>query len=219
MKDTTQQGDLEHATSGIILFGGSFNPVHHGHLIAARSVAEHLGIERVTLIPSANPPHKTNDRELASAEHRLRMAELATEDDPLFSVSDYEIREQGPSFTINTVQAYRASLDASVPLYWIIGGDSLPELHTWYRIGELIDACEIVTAVRPGYEMPDLTELDEFLSADQVDQLKKNILPTPRIDISATDIRNRLRQNKSIRYLVPAPVEEYILANNLYRQA
>jgi nicotinate-nucleotide adenylyltransferase len=202
--------------SGIALFGGTFDPIHHGHLIVARAVLEQLGYERLVLIPSPNPPHKVG-RELSDASHRLEMARVAVEGEPRFEVSDCEIRRAGLSYTILTVEAFRQSIGADGPLAWIIGGDSLPELYSWYRISELVDACRIVTAVRPGYEVPDLAPLRRTLSDEQIERLRGDILPTPSIDISSTNIRRRVREGRSIRYLVPDAVRAYIEQHGLYK--
>ncbi len=198
------------------LFGGSFNPIHHGHLIIARAVAERLGAGRLVLIPSASPPHKQTRSDLADAMHRLTMARIAVAGEPGVEVSDLEIRRTGPSYTFDTVNAFREQMGEGVSLFWIIGGDSLPELHTWYRARELVDACTIVTAVRPGYEAPRLGVLQPTLTIEQVERLLRNILPTPRIDISATDIRRRVRAGRCIRHLVPEGVREYIERERLY---
>jgi nicotinate-nucleotide adenylyltransferase len=215
---------------GIGLFGGSFNPIHIGHLIVARSMLEQLGLRRMVLIPSANPPHKHGLTELADATDRLKMVRLAISGEAGFEADDIEIRRSGPSYTILTVQDYRKALgqrtgnepapvSAEPPLYWIIGGDSLPELHTWYRIRELVEQCRIVTAARPGYERPDLTPLQALLTVRQIQDLRDAVLPTPRIDISATDIRRRIREERSIRYLVPENVREYIESRRLYHSS
>lgn len=201
---------------GIALFGGTFNPIHFGHLIVARAVAERLSLARVVLIPSANPPHKQGP-DLADAEDRLEMARLAIAGEDLLEVSDVEVRRSGLSYTILTVQAFREQVGDDTPLYWIIGGDTLGELRTWYRVDELVNLCRIVTAVRPGFETPDLSGLGARLSPDQIQGLKEAVLPTPRIDISATDIRQRIRDGRSIRFLVPEAVREYIVARGLYR--
>jgi nicotinate-nucleotide adenylyltransferase len=201
---------------GTALFGGTFDPIHHGHLIAARAVAERLGFQRVVLVPSAQPPHKRG-RELTPAADRLAMCGLAISGEPLFEVSDLEIRRPGLSFTILTIEAFRAQVGPDVPLAWIIGGDSLPELHTWYRAGELVEACRIVTAVRPGHETSDLQGLRRVLSAGQIERLLSDVITTPRIDISSTDVRGRLRDGRSVRYLVPDAVIDYAAARDLYR--
>lgn len=204
--------------SGIALFGGTFDPIHHGHLIAARAVLEQIGFERVVFIPAPKPPHKVG-RELTDASHRLHMARLAIEGENCFDVSDVEIRRSGLSYTVLTVESFRQMVGPGVPLAWIIGRDSLPELHTWYRIGELIESCRIVTAVRPGYDAPDLRPLRQTLSPEQLDRLSRDVLATPAIDISATDIRRRVREGRSIRYLVPEAVRDHIHRHGLYAQA
>ena len=203
-------------SAGVGLFGGSFNPVHNGHLIVARSVREALGLDRVMVIPSANPPHK-REHDLADAADRLAMVRLAVAGEPGLEASDIEVQRDGPSYTILTVEAYRQSLGPGVPLYWIIGGDTLPELRAWYRISELVELCRVVTAVRPGFESPDLSPLRLSLSGQQVQRLAEGVLSTPRIDISATGIRRRIAENRSIRYLVPDVVREYIGTHRLYR--
>ncbi|MDM8008675.1 MAG: nicotinate (nicotinamide) nucleotide adenylyltransferase [Phycisphaerae bacterium] len=203
------------ARGGLLLFGGSFNPIHVGHLIIARAAAEQLGVERTILIPSAAPPHKTGS-DLAAPEDRLEMVRLAVAGEPGFEVSDIELRREGPSYTLLTVQAYRQQVGADVPLYWLIGGDTLPELHSWYHIAELVDLCRIVTAVRPGFETPDFSTLFGCLSLAQIQRLRESILSTPRIDISATQIRARVREGKSIRYLVPESVADDIAQGQLY---
>jgi nicotinate-nucleotide adenylyltransferase len=204
------------ADDGIALFGGSFNPIHNGHLIVARAVAERLSLSRVVFIPSPSPPHKANV-DLADASDRLEMVRLAIAGQRGFEASDFEVRQGGVSYTILTVEAFQKSA-AGQTLHWIIGGDTLPELHTWYRVRELVERCRIVTAVRPGFEVPDLSALERVLTVDQVRRLKEDILPTPRIDISATDIRRRAAEGRSIRYLVPEPVRQYIEQRGLYRQ-
>lgn len=197
------------------LLGGTFNPIHHGHLIVARSVAERLGLDRLVFIPSALPPHKSG-RPIAPAGHRLAMTELAIEGEDDFDVDDLEIRREGPSYTIATVEQYRDRMTDRDELFWVIGSDSLPELRLWYRIADLLEMCRFVTAVRPGFEEPDLSTLQE-LPPGRVKQLRDDFLETPRIDISSTDIRRRVADRRSIRYLVPPAVMNYIEEHQLYR--
>ncbi len=199
------------------LYGGSFNPIHHGHLIVARSVAERLRLDRVILLPSARPPHK-GDRTLLDASHRAAMVKLAIEGESLFQFSDFDLTREGPSYTIDTVTHFGKLLGAKVELFWIIGADSLTELTTWHRVRDLVDACHIVTAARPGWDAIDWTGLRKVLSDAQVGALQAGILPTPRIDISSTDIRHRVCAGLSIRYLVPESVLMYIDRNSLYRE-
>ena len=200
----------------LILFGGSFNPVHFGHLINARSAAELLDADRVVLIPSLNPPHK-RDVEMPPAEVRLEMLRLAVKDDPLFEASDAEIRRGGTSFTYDTVLHFRRERGDAIELVWLIGADTLPELATWHRTEDLVRLCRMVTLRRPGWEMPDLNALRRRVGEEVVNQLTVDIIRTPRIDISATDIRSRARQGKSLRYLVPDQVARFVHEQRLYR--
>ncbi len=199
----------------ILLYGGSFNPIHNGHLIVARHVAERLGIGQVVLIPSASPPHKLGQR-LAPAEERLALCRLVAEDDPQLSVSDWEIGRSGPNYTLLTVEHFRHVVGSERELCWLIGMDSLRELETWYHAEELVDACTIVTAARPGFEAPGASELGRCFSAEQVDRLLAHVVEGPRIDIAGTEIRARVRMGQSIRYLVPEVVRARIEGVGLY---
>lgn len=201
----------------VVLFGGSFNPIHNGHLIVARCVAEQLNASRVILIPSANPPHK-NAADLAEAADRMEMARRAIDGEPGWEVSDCEARRQGPSYTFDTVAQFRHALGPQCELCWIIGADTLTELVSWYRVGELVELCRIVTAARPGWERPDLDILRSRLTQPQIDRLVGDVLATPRIEISGTQIRRRIREGRSVRYLVPDAVREYIQQRPLYRE-
>jgi len=200
----------------VLLYGGSFDPIHHGHLIIARYAAERLGVDRVVVIPSATPPHK-RDRRLAAAADRLAMCRLAVGDDPQFEVSDYETTLDGPNYTFNTIAHFRQVLGAEVRLCWLVGMDSLNELRTWYRAAELVDACAIVTTARPGYTQPSAGALNGAFSAAQIQRLHEQIIAGPHIDISGTDIRARVQAGARIRYLVPEAVRQYIEEHQLYR--
>lgn len=200
------------------LYGGSFDPIHFGHLISARSIAEQLDLSRVILIPSLRPPHKQGGP-MTDARHRLAMAKLAVEGDSLFDVSDVEFHRKGPSYTFDTVTQFRERLGPSVELYWIIGADSLPELPAWYRIAELVASARIATATRPGWTAPDVSVLERAVGPENAKMLLAHCCETPAIDISATDIRSRVASGQPIRYLTPEAVTSYIKAQNLYKQA
>ncbi len=197
------------------LYGGSFDPIHHGHLIVARAVAEQLELDRVIFLPSARPPHKDGDN-LAPTAHRAALVKLAIAGEPRFEFSDYDLTRGGPSYTIDTVQHFRKVLGDQVVLHWIIGTDSLAELTTWHRIDALIEACRVVTAARGGVESVEWDALASALSEKQVADLKAGVLETPVIDISATDIRARIGTGRSIRFLVPGAVRAYIEEHALY---
>jgi len=198
------------------LYGGSFDPIHHGHLIVARAIAERLGLNRVIFLPSANPPHKLGEA-LADAQHRTKMVDLAIRDEPIFCFSDYDLTRNGPSFTIETVTHFREQLDSDAVLHWIIGADSLPDLTTWHKAAMLVDACKIVTAARSGWREVDWDRLNSTLTDVQIQRLQTGVLETPVVEISSTDIRQRVAQGQSIRFLVPDTVRAYIEKHGLYR--
>jgi len=190
------------------LYGGAFNPIHNGHLICARNLAEKIELDKIILIPAISPPHKEN---LADPSVRLKMCQLAIDGEPLFEVSDIEFSLSKPTYTINTVDAF-LKLYPNDELCWIIGFDTIMQLHTWHRIGELIQKIKIVTmSARYSFIPESLT----FLSTDILQKLNK-FVAIDRITIRATDIRNRLRNGKSIKYLVPDNVNNYILQNGIY---
>ncbi|MCJ7543136.1 MAG: nicotinate-nucleotide adenylyltransferase [Phycisphaerae bacterium] len=203
----------------LCLFGGTFDPVHYGHLIIARAVAEAKGFSRVTLVPANNPPHKPPTR--APAADRLEMLKLAVEGDGLFEVCDLELHRQGPSYTLNTLQALRDK-PAGARMHWLIGADSLAELPHWHRVEEVLDLARLLIAARPmeGRSAEDaLASLAGKLPERHLRALRDAIVPTPLIDISSSDIRRRVHQGRSIRYLVPEPVARYIAERGLYRDA
>jgi len=199
------------------LFGGSFDPIHHGHLILARSVMEAMNLTRVIFLPSRSPPHKP-EREFLDANHRAEMVQLAIEGEPRFEFGDFDLIRHGPCYSFDVVLHFRKRFGEEVELCWIVGADSLGELPTWHRFKELVDACRIVTALRPGWDEIDWSALGQVFSEAQVARLREGVIRTPRIEISSTDIRARLREGRSIAYLVPEPVRSYLEAIAAYRQ-
>lgn len=199
------------------LFGGSFNPIHCGHLIVARAVAEQLALDSVIFLPSANPPHKEGEA-LLDARHRAEMVKRAIAEEPVFDFSEFDLLRDGPSYTIDTVNHFRAVLGGDVGLYWIIGTDSLVELSAWHRVSDLVNACQIVTAARTGWDRRNLSDLSPTLDPRHRQRLLANVLGTPVIEISSTDIRRRIQEARSIRFLVPGVVRRYIEEHGLYRR-
>jgi len=176
---------------------------------------ETFELSRTLLIPSSLPPHK-EDHALASACHRVAMLERAVEDSLRFEVSDIEIRRGGTSYTLDTLRQIKRLYPASEPVF-IVGADSLLELHSWYRIEEVLQLCRVVTMARPGYPLDALREADLKLPAPWPARLLADMTTGCLIDISSSDIRYRVAEGLSIRYLVPAPVEMYIAEHGLYR--
>ena len=199
------------------ILGGTFNPVHSGHLLLAQNALERLELSTVMFIPCANPPHKAVTR-LASAEHRMAMLEMATEHDLRFEASDLEIRRGGLSYTIDTVRELKR-LHPSSEFFFIIGADSLLELHTWKDIYDLLKLCRFATFNRPGTDVSAIG-----LNAIRLDPpwpavLLKDVLTGQLMDISSSDVRYRVAEGMSIRYLVPQGVEMYIAEHNLYTKS
>jgi nicotinate-nucleotide adenylyltransferase len=193
-----------------LCFGGSFNPIHNGHLICARAIAETEGFDRVILIPSAHPPHKPCATDLAPSENRLDMCRLAADQQPdLFEVNDLELRRTGPSFTIDTVRQLRQSGWSEIN--WLIGADMLRLLPSWHEPEALLREATFIVMARPGWQFD-----WSSLPAPYRD-LEKAVRPAPLIDISATDIRRRLSAGLSIDFLTPRPVIEYIAKHRLYQ--
>jgi nicotinate-nucleotide adenylyltransferase len=200
----------------LILFGGTFDPVHNGHLIVARHLAEARGLDRIVLVPAATPPHKSPAE--APGKDRLRMLRLAVEGDGLFDVSDLELSRSGPSYTIDTVRALRRQASAG-HVALVIGADMLEELPHWHQAGQLLDEVEVLVAPRPPWDrrMGEIfASLEARLRVDQLDRLRQAVVGAPLIEISSSDIRRRVRDGRSIRYLVPEPVSTYIETTGLY---
>lgn len=200
------------------LFGGTFDPVHFGHLITARAVAEQCGFERITLVPAASAPHK--ERARTSAEHRLSMLRLAIGDDPMFDICTLELSRGGPSYTYDTLVALRDLYGQDAKLNWIIGADMLEDLGSWRRIDDLLGIAHLVVACRPPWSerVEELLEgLKGHLPAESLTRIHQAIVPTPLLDISSSDIRSRVVNRRSIRYLTPEVVRCYIDERGLYR--
>lgn len=192
----------------ILCYGGSFNPIHHGHLICARHVAEKLGFTGVKLIPSGKSPHKNRSEEMAMGVHRVSMCRLAVASDPFFEVDDLEIRRGGESYTLDTVRSLKRMGQTDV--HWLVGADLLPGLPDWHQPLELMAEATLHVMARPG-SVIDFSALPEAYRV-----LSKNVVEAPQLEISATQIRRRCAAGLSIKYLVPSIVENYILANELY---
>jgi nicotinate-nucleotide adenylyltransferase len=192
----------------ILCLGGSFNPIHHGHLLVARSAAEQGGFNQVRLIPNLVSPHKA-DQTIAPAADRLNMARLAAEFDPLFHVDDLELNRPPPSFTIDTVRSLRGAGLGRVT--WLIGADMLPSLGAWRDAENLLKEADFLVVPRPGFI------LEAAAIPEPLRNLSHTLLHTPNLEISSTEIRNRVRTGLSIEYLTPPPVVRYIREHGLYR--
>ena len=194
------------------ILGGTFDPVHNGHLIVADVAREQLNLNEVLFIPVGQPWLKP-ERIITAAEHRLQMLRLALDDTPYFSISEIEIERSGPTYTVDTLTALKEQLNAEDELFFILGQDSLMQLPQWHEAPNLIELCYLVAAPRPGVKKPDLKALEAAIPG--VTQ-RVMLMKQPQVDINATDIRERVARGLSVRHLVPEPVNRYIKENRLY---
>ncbi|MCM8789982.1 MAG: nicotinate-nucleotide adenylyltransferase [Candidatus Omnitrophica bacterium] len=184
------------------IIGGTFNPIHIGHLILAEEAREKLGLKKIIFVPTYMPPHKNNSH-IAAAKMRLKMAKLAIQGNNVFSVSDIEIKRKGRSYTIYTLKEFQKKFPKD-DLYFIIGSDLLNYLKEWKDLDEIIKMVKFIVATRPGYP---LEKIPSYIKT----------MPIRAVDVSGFEIRSRIRENKSFRYLVPEAVYKFIKKNRLYR--
>lgn len=216
------------------LLGGTFDPIHWGHLIVAEEAADVIGLDRVIFIPARIPPHKIG-QSISATQHRMKMVESAIADNSRFEVSDYEVSRPGPTYTVETVQAFK-QLYPNDQIYFIMGHDSFLEIETWYQYPELFSLCRLIVVIRPGTPpvqwqrfgkdvrqlFPDrVLQINDAMDSprSQQDNWTICLVKIAGLDVSATRIRARVRSGRSIRYQVPDTVREYINLKRLYRRS
>nr|WP_278979482.1 nicotinate-nucleotide adenylyltransferase [Providencia alcalifaciens] len=208
------------------LFGGTFDPIHYGHLRPVEALAKQVGLQKVILLPNHVPPHRPQPE--ASPAQRLEMVKLAIQDNPLFSVDTRELRRDTPSFTLETLSELRQELGEQQPLAFIIGQDSLLSINTWHGWTQLLDKCHLLVCARPGYATHfDDPDMQQWLQQHQVTEpqiLSETpsgsifIGDTPLVNISATEIREQLGLGQACDDLLPHAVYHYIQQQNLYQK-
>ena len=189
----------------ICLFGGTFDLPHIGHLLIAQTVCEAENFDKILFIPAYQPPHKT---EITPVRNRLEMLQIAVESNPNFEISDIEIKRGGVSYSIDTVRIVREETGSGKnDIFYLMGSDSLLDFHNWKDPKKILDECQVIVAIRPGFRPSDIPSwiLHRIHFAN-----------IPRFEISSSNIRYRWVENKTIRYMVTLPVWEYINKNNLY---
>lgn len=207
------------------LFGGTFDPIHYGHLRPVEQLAHEIKLNQVTLLPNNVPPHRPQPE--ATPAQRLKMTQLAVEGNSLFSVDSRELQRDTPSYTIETLETLRKERGTEQPLAFIIGQDSLLTLYKWHRWESLLTLCHLVVLARPGYARElDTPELQRWYNAHKIEdagQLRQRPqgciyqANTPLLDISATEIRQRRHEGRDCSDLLPFSVERYIESQGLYR--
>ncbi len=190
------------------ILGGTFDPIHIGHLVAADQALFFAGLDEIWFMPAPNPPHKM-DTNITAINHRLEMVKKVVEMDPKYKLCTIELERLGPSYTLNTIKELRIKYP-DYQFFFIIGGDMIRYLPNWYGIEELITIVNFIGLDRPGYEYQAISGKDKNI----LDQVK--LIPMPQLDISSSQIREWVKTGSAIRYLVPIKIERYIKENRLY---
>lgn len=212
------------------ILGGTFDPIHFGHLRLAEEMLELAGLAQIRFIPAGTPPHR--DAPLVSAQHRSAMVRLAITGQPAFLLDEREVNRTTPCYTVDTLRELRAELGSAQPLCLLMGGDAFLQLHTWHEWEQLFELAHIVVGYRPGFTLEErIHSATEQLQRHYrqrlcaVDALPKQPaggiveLAIPKLEISATLIRSRVAEGRSIRYLLPNAVADYIHQHHLYEHA
>ncbi len=199
-----------------VLFGGTFDPIHLGHTAVAAAAAEHIVAEKIVFIPAKRSVLKDSFPE-ASNDDRFAMIALAIAENKKFQLSDHELKKPEPSYTLETVRRFQADYGSRTLIYWLVGADSIDELPRWYRIVELIDECNLSLMFRAGCEPPDFTRFTPIWGSQRVQKLQRNVIQTPLIDISSTEIRKRLAAGRDVANMLHTHVADYIRKHGLYQ--
>lgn len=201
--------------SRIGIMGGTFDPIHYGHLVAAEESRSAFCLDKVIFMPAGRPPHKRS-RKVSEPEQRYHMTALAVSSNPGFEVSRLEVDKDEITYTYDTVTDLRRIYGEDTRIYFITGADAVLELLTWYRIEELLGICGFIAVTRPGFDKGDLEQKIKEITSKYGGEII--CIEVPLLAISSTDIRERCRNGKTIKYLLPEEVEQYILENGMYRE-
>ncbi len=200
----------------IILFGGTFDPIHLGHTTVAAEAARHINAEKVVFIPAKRSPLKDFFPEASDAD-RFAMIALAIVDSKKYELSEYELKKPEPSYTLDTVRQFKAGYGSETSIHWLIGSDSIDDLPYWYKIVDLLDECNLSVMHRAGFALPDFSKFEDIWGSERVKKLQQNVIQTPLIDISSKEIRNRLAAGLDIADMLHPAVADYIRKHNLYQ--
>lgn len=195
------------------IMGGTFDPIHHGHLLTAEYVRDACGLTKILFIPAANSPFKL-EKKVAPASDRLAMTRLAIADNPYFEASDIEMCRQGVSYTSDTIDELHCLLGQQAEFFFITGADAINDLPSWHEAEHLLASCHFIAATRQGTKL-DMVYLRKAFGA--LCEYHIHQLTTPELEISSTEIRERIHSGRSVRYMLPAAVADYIKKEGLYR--
>lgn len=199
--------------SRIGLMGGTFDPIHFGHLYIAECSRFKFNLDKVLFIPTGKPVHKKRT-DIVNSSHRLMMTRLAVDSNRHFEVSAIEMERLGPTYTVDTLKQLHNDTGGTNEYYFITGADAILEIFTWKDVNHIFDLCQFIAVTRPGISLDGLNQMLQNLSEDQREKI--HIHETSGIFISSTEIRERVRTGEPIKYLLPDDVEKYIAENNLY---
>lgn len=199
----------------VILFGGTFDPIHVGHIQVAHSAAETIGADKIVFIPARRSPHK-NILPLASGQDRGAMINLAIAGLKGFEVNECELQRPEPSYTLDTVRAF-IRMNPGAEIHWLMGADAVTDLAKWYGVRELVNECTVCVMYRGGVKKPCFSGLEGVLGPSRVEKLEQNIIATPLVEISSTEIRSKLARGEDVSGLLSPAVAEYITKNGLYK--
>jgi nicotinate-nucleotide adenylyltransferase len=195
------------------VMGGTFDPIHHGHLVTAEEALWQFGLDEVVFVPTGQPWMKADRDDVASAEHRYLMTVVATAGNPRFTVSRVDVEREGPTYTVDTLEAIRDERNHDIDVFFITGADAVLEIFRWKEPAELFERAHFIAATRPGYDIARF-ERDAHTSHPGI-----SVMDIPALAISSSDIRRRVQEGEPIRYLVPEAVHQYIVKFGLYRRA
>lgn len=197
----------------IAVMGGTFDPIHYGHLVVAEAARAKFNFDKVIFMPTGSPAHK-QEMDVTEGYHRYQMTVLATSSNPYFEVSKIELERMGITYTIDTIKELKR-LFGDIKIYFITGADALLEILTWHKVEELFSICEFIAATRPGFHKKDMEQKLKEISSKFRENI--NMLDIPALAISSTHIRKRVSEGEPIKYLLPESVEQYIYEKGLYR--
>jgi nicotinate-nucleotide adenylyltransferase len=199
----------------IALLGGTFDPVHLGHTAVASDAAGRISAEKVIFVPAKRSPLK-GSLPKADDEHRLAMIAIAIAENSSFDVSDYELNKPAPSYTLQTIRKFQADYGSDAVICWLVGADGVNDLQHWFAIEELIDACNLCTMYRAGCEPPDFAGFEDVWGRRRVEKLQRNVIKTALVDVSSTEIRERLAAGGDVADMLHPGVLDYIRKHSLY---
>lgn len=199
------------------VMGGTFNPIHYGHLVTAEEALSQFKLDEVVFMPTGHPPHKAGNN-LVEPEERYLMTVMATASNPCFAVSRFEVEKEEPSYTIETVEHLSEQFGDNIDIFFITGADAVLEIITWKEPEKLAKYCSFIAATRPGYDLTKFKDTIDKMAGKGAEMPKVFTMEIPALAISSTDIRNRVKTERPIMYLLPESVARYIKKKKFYKQ-